>query len=92
MSTAVDPFLSSLSDEVLRLVEDQLSNNDVASDEELHAHFIAKGLTDVQATRALHYRSHYLQTIYLEGHTPIRKGKQAIRFDPHRRQFELIRC
>ena len=92
MNTVVDPMLSSLSDERLSLVEDQLANNEAASDEELHAAFVSHGLTNAQATQALRYRSLYLLNIYLQGHTPIRKSKHAIRFDPTRRQYELIRC
>lgn len=87
----MNPTLSSLSDEMLRFVEDQLSNSDVASDEELHALLITNELTDAQATQALRYRSDYLLNIYLEGHTPIRSGDKALRFDPHHRQFDVIK-
>lgn len=87
----MNPILSSLSDEVLRFVEDQLSNNDVASDQELHALFITNGLTDAQATQALRYRSDYLLNIYLEGHTPIRAGDKALCFDPHHQEFDGIK-
>jgi hypothetical protein len=34
------------------------------------------------------YRHLYRLHIYLENCTPIRAGKQALRFNPHRRQFE----
>lgn len=87
----MNPTLSSASDEVLRFVEDQLSNNDVASDEELHVLFITNGLTDAQATQALRYRSDYLLNIYLGGHTPIRAGDKAVRFDPHHQQLDGIK-
>ena len=92
MSTVVDPMLSSLSNDLLLFVEDQLSNNEVASDEALHAVFVSNGLTDAQATQALRYRRLYLLNIFLQGHTPIRKSKHAIRFNPHVMQYEQIRC
>lgn len=92
MNTTVDPMLSRLSDDLLFFVEDQLSNSEVASDEELHAAFVSNGLTNAQATQALRYRSLYLLNIFLRGHTPIRKSKHAIRFNPHVMQYELIRC
>lgn len=88
----MDTILSSLSAAALRFVEDQLSNNEVASDEELHAAFVSNGLTHMQATQALRYRSLYLFNIFLDGHTPILKNKHAIRLNPDSRQYELIRC
>ncbi len=84
----MDAILSSLSAEVLSLVEDQLANNDVSSDAELFEHFIQSGLDDMQAQHALSYRELYLCNIYREGFTPIRKGAQARRFNPYTRQFE----
>jgi hypothetical protein len=90
MSASIDPILSPLSSETLRLVEDQLSNNGVVDDETLQQFFVVNGLTEFQATRALRYRSLYLLNIFLEGHTPIVKGKNALRFDPKRKQFEII--
>ena len=92
MNAVIDPMLSSLSDDLLFFVEDQLSNNDVASDEKLQELFVFNGLTDAQATQALRYRSLYLLNIFLQGHTPIRKSKHAIRFNPHVMQYEQIRC
>ena len=84
----MDSILTTLPADLLRFVEDQLSNCDVCSDEELRDHFIDNGLTEAQATQALTYREQYLQHIYLEGFTPIRTGAQALRFNPHSRQFE----
>jgi hypothetical protein len=52
----MDTILSSLSVSLLAFVEDQLSNNDVSSDDELLEHFVASGLTEVQARHALTYR------------------------------------
>jgi hypothetical protein len=84
----MDSILASLSVSSLHLVEDQLSNNEVSSDEELLDYFISNGLTEVQARQALTYRNRYLTNIYLDGFTPILKGAQALRYNPYRRQFE----
>ncbi|MAY01378.1 MAG: hypothetical protein CMQ38_00195 [Gammaproteobacteria bacterium] len=84
----MDPILTSLPESLLRLVEDQLSNNDVSPDEELLDHFICSGLTEAQARQALTYRGQYLVNIYLDGFTPIRKADKAMRFNPVSRQFE----
>lgn len=92
MTTVADLMFLSLSEDLLFLVEDQLSNNDVASDAELQELFVSNGLTDAQATRALRYRRLYLLNIFLQGNTPIRKSKHAIRFNPQVMQYELIRC
>lgn len=48
----MDPILAALPASLLRLVEDQLSNNDVSSDDEPLDHFISDGLTEEQARRA----------------------------------------
>ena len=84
----MDPILASLPASLLRFVEDQLSNNEVSSDEELLDDFISNGLTEAQARQALTYRDQYLVNIYLDGFTPILKGAQALRYNPHCRQFE----
>ncbi|HCE6035803.1 hypothetical protein LZ639_06225 [Pseudomonas stutzeri] len=84
----MDPILASLPASLLRLVEDQLSNNEVSSDEELLDHFISDGLTEEQARQALTYRDQYLANLYLDGFTPILKGNEALRFNPYSRQFE----
>lgn len=84
----MDTTLSSLSASALRFVEDQLSNDDVSSNEELLEHFVSNGLTEEQARQALTYRDQYLRHIYLEGFTPILSGAQALRFNPYSRQFE----
>lgn len=84
----MDPILALLLTSLRQFVEDQLSNNDVASDAELLDHFISNGLTEEQAQQALRYRSQYLCNIYLEGFTPILKGAQARHFNPYSRQFE----
>ena len=86
----MDPILASLSEPLLRLVEDQLSNNEVSSDEELLDHFVSSGLTKAQAWQALVYRSRYLCNIYREGFTQILEGAQALRFNPYSRRFEPV--
>lgn len=58
------------------------------SDEELLDHFVSNDLTEAQGRQALTYRDRYSANIYLDGFTPILKGTQALRYSPHRRQFE----
>ena len=84
----MDTILTSLPVSLLRLVEDQLSNDEVSSDEELLDYFISNGLTEVQARQALTYRNQYLINIYLDGFSPILKGAQALRYNPYSRQYE----
>lgn len=86
----MDPVLTSLPDTLLRLIEDHLSNNEDSSDEELIEHFVGSGLTEIEARQALRYRNQYLAHIYLDGFTPIRSGSEALRYNPHSRQFEPI--
>jgi hypothetical protein len=82
-----DPILATLTPTQLAWVEDQLSNNDACGDDELRDYFIQEGLTEPQALRALSYRSAYAFNIFREGHTPILKGDDALRFNPHSQQF-----
>lgn len=84
----MDSLLAALPESLLVFVEDQLSNNDVSSDEELQEHFIACGLSEEQARHALTYRDRYRRDIYLQGFTPIRTPDAALRFNPHTRDFE----
>ncbi|MGE0371796.1 MAG: hypothetical protein AB7Q01_07900 [Gammaproteobacteria bacterium] len=86
----MDAILSSISIAALRLVEDVLSNDESSSDDELLDYFIANGLTEPQARQALTYRSQYLCNLFLSGHTPILKGAQALRYNPHRGLFEQM--
>jgi hypothetical protein len=86
----MDSILSSITIAMLRIVEEQLSNDEISSDAELVDHFIENGLTAAQAQQALTYRSRYSRNIYLDGFTPILKGEQALRFNPTRRQFEPV--
>jgi hypothetical protein len=88
----IDPAFSSVDEKLLQLIEDQLTTNEVSSDEELRRRFITTGLTDSQASRAIRYRAHYRHQLYVVGYTPIRKGKHAIQVDPERKQYRLIPC
>jgi hypothetical protein len=69
MRTISSP-LRALSNELLSLVDDQPSNNEVSSDEELHNYFAACGLTEGQAIEAMTYRDLYLIHAYANGETP----------------------
>lgn len=84
----MDPILAALPPSLLSFVEVQLSNDEVSSDEEMLEHFISNGLTEQQARQALTYRGLYLNNLYLDGFTPICEGIEALRFNPHTRQFE----
>lgn len=84
----MDPILAALPGPLLSFIEDQLSNNEVSSDEELLDHFIANGLTRDQAQQALTYRQRYLINIYHIGFSPIRNPGLVLRFNPHVRDFE----
>ncbi|MGE0674751.1 MAG: hypothetical protein AB7O64_17030 [Methylibium sp.] len=86
----MDTILSSLPPELLRFVEDQLTNNEVSDDDELREHFTANGLSEDQAWQALTYRALYLRHIFLEGFTPILKGQEALCFNPHSRGWEPV--
>lgn len=80
--------LLTLTSDLLRQIEDQLSNNEVSSDEELVEDFIQAGLTEAQAREAIGYRDRYLVYMYHEDFTPIRTPGHALRFNPHTREFE----
>lgn len=90
INASIDPLLASLPDALLDFIEDQLSNNEDASDDALQALFVSNGLTSTQAAQAIRYRDLYLCNLFLRSHTPIRKNKHAIRFDPTRQQFVLF--
>ncbi|MBS7560139.1 hypothetical protein KHO49_17510 [Pseudomonas sp. RC4D1] len=79
---------SPLTQSQLIYVEDQLSNNEASSDEELIQSFIAEGLSEEQAKSALTYRLRYLSNIYRHDRTPIRSPKSVLRFNPHSGLFE----
>lgn len=55
-----DLLLADLPPDLLAFVEDQLSNNEVSDDVELHAVFVAAGLTTAQADVALGQRDIFL--------------------------------
>jgi hypothetical protein len=80
--------LPSLPDDLLRMVEDQLSNDESSDDEEMIAFFVEKGLTGEQAAQALTYRQRYLINIYRNGFTPIRNHGVILRFNPSAGDFE----
>jgi hypothetical protein len=88
----MDDLLSSVPSDVLRWVEDALTNDESASDPDLKAHFVRCGpLTEAQASRALSYRQLYLTNLFREGDTPIRMGDEALRFNPVTAKFEPLK-
>ncbi len=84
----MDATFSNLSNAVLWFIEDQLSNNEDADDDELKECFIQEGLSPEQADQALAYRDRYSNSIYVNGLTPIRHGPAAQRFNPRTGQIE----
>ncbi|MCC8445505.1 hypothetical protein [Xanthomonas translucens] len=81
-------ILAMLPRSLLAFVEEQLSNDEVSSNEEMLEYFINNGLTEEQARQALTYRDQYLSNIYLDGFTPITASDEVLHFNPHTRQFE----
>jgi hypothetical protein len=79
--------LSSLTREQLDFVEDQLSNNEVSSNDELKDDFVSAGLNVEQAKAALAYRDAYRLNMFHVEHTPLTCGDEAMRFDPHRGDY-----
>lgn len=69
-----DPELAVLPWPVLAFVESHLENDHRSSDAELASHFVANGLTRIQADRALRYRRAYRDAMFLSFDTPIRCG------------------
>lgn len=81
------PVFSELSEAQLYTIEDVLSNDESSSDEELFEFFIEEGIPVAPARAALTYRDRYLANIYLDGHTPIRRGRDAWHYEPQARRF-----
>jgi hypothetical protein len=75
----MDAILSSITLEQLRIIEDQLANNENAEDSELLDHLVKEvRLTEEQARQALTYRSLYRLNMYLQFHGPITMGEDAM--------------
>ncbi|MFH7982856.1 hypothetical protein [Pseudomonas aeruginosa] len=79
----MNPLFTNLTQETLAYLEDQLSNNDVAGDDELIDLFIEElSLTLEQAEAAVALRDQYLCQVFLNG---------QVRISEHRdRPFRLI--
>lgn len=88
---SMDPAFATLTEAQLRMIEDQLSNNESSTDEELFEFFIEEGIPVTPARQAIEaYRDQYLTEIYLEGQTPIRQGNNARRYAPEERRFRPV--
>lgn len=75
-------IFANLSQDTLASIEEQLSNNDVSSNEEMIDFFIEElELSSQQAEAAVELRSQYLQTIFLVGQGPLHVTDGQI-FDP----------
>ncbi|MBF8791600.1 hypothetical protein IRZ70_02120 [Pseudomonas monteilii] len=78
----MNAIFRNLSKQTLANIEDQLSNNEVSTDEELVDLFIeALDLTLEQAEAAISFRDRYRIEIFLEGHGPLHQEK-GVAFDP----------
>ncbi len=68
----MNPLLHPLSATTLDNIEDQLANNDEASDEELFDFFLEElDLSAEQAEAAIALRAMYLGRVFLTGHSPL---------------------
>lgn len=92
MTNVADSMFSSLSEQDLAYVEDQLSSNAAASTEQLRLRLVDRGLSDAQATQALRYRELYRTYTFHKDHTPIRKSKHALRLNHNLMIYELVPC
>ncbi|HGR4999587.1 hypothetical protein FA146_25690 [Pseudomonas aeruginosa] len=81
----MNPLFTNLTQETLAYLEDQLSNNDVAGDDELIDLFIEElSLTLEQAEAAVALRDQYLYQVFLVGQGPLHRPEaDGLSFDPH---------
>ncbi|HDS1770252.1 hypothetical protein RTH46_09065 [Pseudomonas sp. zfem004] len=83
----MNAIFSNLSKQTLANIEDQLSNNEVSTDEELVDLFIEElELTLDQAEAAIRLRDQYRIQIFRAGHGPLHNEKPVV-FDPDTRTF-----
>lgn len=83
----MNALFSNLTTQALANIEDQLSNNEVSTDEELVDLFIEElGLTLDQAEAAIRLRDQYRLQIFLEGHGPLHQ-QDGPTFDPDTKTF-----
>lgn len=71
MSGAAAPLGYGLSPEIVRWVEDVLSNDENSTNAELAAYFEQQGLNRLQAESVLRHREDYLLNIYRTGDGPL---------------------
>lgn len=80
-------IFTNLSQNILEHVEEQLSNDDVSSNEEMIDFFITElGLSAQQAVAAVALRTQYLQAIFLIGQGPLHTASGQV-FDPVTKSF-----
>lgn len=83
----MNAIFSNLSKPTLANIEDQLSNNEVSTDEELVDLFIEElELTLEQAEAAIRLRDQYRIQIFRAGHGPLHSKKPVV-FDPDTSTF-----
>lgn len=83
----MNPLFADLEPSTLESLEDQLSNNENASNEELIDFFIEElGITSEQAEAAVALRLQYLQHIFLSGTGPLHQA-DGLKFNPTTKHF-----
>jgi hypothetical protein len=84
----MNPIFNTLATAILDNIEDQLTNNEVSTDEELWDFFIEElDLTAEQADAAVALRPRYQGQIFLIGHSPLYQDK-TVSFDPKDKAFK----
>jgi hypothetical protein len=71
VSGAAAPFRYGLLPEIVRWVEDVLSNDENSTNAELASYFHRQGLSRLQAESVLRHREDYLLNIYRTGEGPL---------------------
>lgn len=71
MSGAAAPLRYGLSPEIVRWVEDVLSNDENSTNAEMAAYFQQHGMNRLQAESVLRHREDYLLNIYRTGDGPL---------------------
>jgi len=63
-----------LTDAQVEFIEETLSNNENASNDELVELFVEEGIRKYAAEQVLEYRMNYIMSVFIGNNTPIRNG------------------
>ncbi|QWP77506.1 hypothetical protein J5226_03620 [Lysobacter sp. K5869] len=86
--TGPDELLAVLDARILDAVEDTLSNDEDSTDAEVGQYLMDLGLSEMQAKRALCYRTLYSLNLWVGDCTPIRSSTR-LRYDGESGQFVI---